>query len=153
MPFKLAKRVAPVSLYQNIDPTKCLRNHLGMVRSVAIGRCNWCSLTSAGPPLTNILDRRKTFIALASFRSFYEKTISGHFLDLLKENGLPSIWWEFRLNGFLEYKILKTLLFKIKIIDSPQCIFCKNEIEILEHVFYNCEITRSFWVALLSWFI
>ena len=108
----LAKRVAPVSLYQNIYPTKCLRNQLGIVRSVTIGRCNWCSLTSAGPPLTNILDRRRQemFIALASFRSFYAKTISGHLLDLLKENGLHSIWWEFRLNGFLEYKILNNVV-------------------------------------------
>ena len=36
-------------------------------------------------------------------------------------------------------------------IDSPQCTFCKNEIEFLEHLFYSCEITRSFWVALRSW--
>ena len=42
-------------------------------------------------------------------------------------------------------------LFNIKMIDWPQCTFCKNEIESLEHVFYNCEITRSFWVALRSW--
>ena len=28
----------------------------------------WCSLTSASPPQTNIIDRRKTFIDLASFR-------------------------------------------------------------------------------------
>ena len=33
---------------------------------------------------------------------FYEKTISSHFLDLLKQNGLLSFWWEFRLNGFLD---------------------------------------------------
>ena len=32
----LAKRVAPVSLYQNIDTTKCLRNQLGVLRSVTI---------------------------------------------------------------------------------------------------------------------
>ena len=36
-------------------------------------------------------------------------------------------------------------------IDWPQCTFCKNEIESLEHLFYNCEITRSRWVALRSW--
>ena len=66
----LANRVAPVSLYQTIVPTKCLRNQLGMVRSITIGRFNWCSLTSASPPLTKIIDRRKTFIDLASFRLF-----------------------------------------------------------------------------------
>ena len=36
-------------------------------------------------------------------------------------------------------------------IDSPQCTFCKNEIESLEHLFYCSEITRSFWVTLHSW--
>ena len=66
----LAKQVAPLSLYQNIVPTKCLQNQLGMVRSLTIGRSNWCSLTSASPPRTKIFDRRKTFIDLASFRLF-----------------------------------------------------------------------------------
>ena len=32
-------------------------------------------------------------------------------------------------------------LSKIKMTDSPQCTFCKNEIESLEHLFYNCEVT------------
>ena len=36
-------------------------------------------------------------------------------------------------------------------IDSPRCTFCKSAIELLEHPFYNGEITRSFWVALRSW--
>ena len=45
-----AKRAAPVSQYQNIVPTKYLRNQLGMVWSITIGRLNWCSLTSASPP-------------------------------------------------------------------------------------------------------
>ena len=55
-----------------------------------------------------------------------------------------------------QYKVLNNIvftnekLFKIKMIDSPQCTFCKNEIESLEHLFYNCEITRSLWVALRS---
>ena len=35
--------------------------------------------------------------------------------------------------------------------DLPQSTFCKNEIESLEHLFYTCKITRSFWVALRSW--
>ena len=41
-------------------------------------------------------------------------------------------------------------LFKITMIDSPQCTFCKNEIGFREHFFYSCEITRSSWVALRS---
>ena len=56
-----------------------------------------------------------------------------------------------------QYKVLNNIvftnekLFKIKMIDSPQCTFRKNEIESLEHLFCNCEITRSFCVALRSW--
>ena len=52
-----------------------------------------------------------------------------------------------------QYKVLNNIvftnekLFKIKMTDSPQCTFCKNEIESLEHLFYSCEITRSFWEA------
>ena len=58
-----------------------------------------------------------------------------------------------------QYKVLNNIVFtnekffKIKMIDSPQCTFCKNEIEFLEHLFCNSEITRSFWVALRSWFM
>ena len=36
-----AKRVAPVSLYQNFDPTKCLRNQPRMVKIFTIWRCSW----------------------------------------------------------------------------------------------------------------
>ena len=68
----LAKRVALVSLYQNIDPTKCLRNQLGMRRNVTIGRCNWRPLISASPHLNKIFVRRKTFIDLVSFRPFLQ---------------------------------------------------------------------------------
>ena len=57
----LAKRVALVSLYQNIDPTKCLRN-----------QCNWRPLISASPHLNKIFVRRKTFTDLVSFRPFLQ---------------------------------------------------------------------------------
>ena len=58
-----------------------------------------------------------------------------------------------------QYKVLSNIvftnekLFKIKMIFSPQYTFCKNEIEFIEYLFYNCEITRSFRVALRSWLI
>ena len=68
----LAKRVALVSLYQNIDPTKCLRNQLGMRRNVTTGRCNWRPLISASPHLNKIFVRRKTFTDLVSFRPFLQ---------------------------------------------------------------------------------
>lgn len=56
----------------------------------------------------------------------------------------------------LQYKILYRIvncndwLYKISILDSPQCRFC-NEIETLEHYFYLCNLTQDFWSAFLAW--
>ena len=69
----LAKRLATVSLYQNIDPTKCLRNQLEMAQNVKIYWCNWFPLTSASPPLTKLFVRRKTFNDLVPFQPFLQE--------------------------------------------------------------------------------
>ena len=38
-----------------------------------------------------------------------------------------------------------SFLYKIKLKDSPICTFCKVENETLAHLFWSCEIIRSFW--------
>ena len=38
-------------------------------------------------------------------------------------------------------------------IESPVCIFCKRETESLEHLFFNCYVTKFFWEAFCSWLI
>ena len=68
----LPKSVAQVSLYQNFDPTKCLRNQPGMVSVSTVCRCNRCSLTDASPPLTKIFVRRKTLNEI-SFHQFLQE--------------------------------------------------------------------------------
>ena len=45
----LTKRATPVSLYKIVDPKKCLRDQIGMVRRVTTGLCSWSSLTNASP--------------------------------------------------------------------------------------------------------
>ena len=56
----------------------------------------------------------------------------------------------------LQYKILHRVfncnqkLFLWKIIDSPNCIEC-GEIDTLEHFFFHCEPSRSFWVNFEIW--
>ena len=35
--------------------------------------------------------------------------------------------------------------------DSPSCTFCKREVESFEHLFFYCDITKTFWEALCSW--
>ena len=32
-------------------------------------------------------------------------------------------------------------------IDSPLCIFCKREFESIEHLFFYCNVTKTFWEA------
>ena len=42
-------------------------------------------------------------------------------------------------------------LFGFKMIDSPLCAFCQTEVESPEHLFFHCDITKSFWQLLCSW--
>ena len=35
--------------------------------------------------------------------------------------------------------------------DSPLCSFCKREVESFEHLFYYCDVTKTFWEAFYSW--
>ena len=55
------------------------------------------------------------------------------------------------------YKILNNIvfanakIFRLKIIDSPLCVFCKGEVESLEHLLFFCEVTKMFWRAFCTW--
>ena len=56
-----------------------------------------------------------------------------------------------------QYKILNNIvftnekLFRLKMIDSPLCVFCKGEVESLEHLLFFCEVTKMFWRAFYTW--
>ena len=52
-------------------------------------------------------------------------------------------WLQYRINHF----ILPTnkYLYRIGIIQSPNCLRCKSEIETLNHIFINCPGVISFW--------
>ena len=58
-----------------------------------------------------------------------------------------------------QYKILSNItftnqkLFKLKMIESLLCTFCKRETESLEHLFFYCYVTKFFWEAFCSWLI
>ena len=41
-------------------------------------------------------------------------------------------------------------LHKIRIIDTPKCRFCED-VETIEHYFYECKLTYEFWSAFLTW--
>ena len=38
-----------------------------------------------------------------------------------------------------------TYLYKVSIKDNGRCSFCKNEPESLEHLFFDCPITKDLW--------
>ena len=56
-----------------------------------------------------------------------------------------------------QYKLLNNIvftndkLFRFKMIDSPLCAFCQTEVESPEHLFFHCNVTKSFWQLLCSW--
>lgn len=47
----------------------------------------------------------------------------------------------------LLHRVIATnsLLYKIKLVDSKLCTFCKKSEESLEHLFFSCPVTRQFW--------
>ena len=55
-----------------------------------------------------------------------------------------------------QYKLLNNIvftndkLFRFKMIDSPLCAFCQTEVESPEHLFFHCNVTKSFWQLLCS---
>jgi len=56
-----------------------------------------------------------------------------------------------------QYKVLRNLvftnekMFRLKMTDLPLCSFCKREVESFEHLFYYCDVTKTFWEAFCSW--
>ena len=56
-----------------------------------------------------------------------------------------------------QYKILNNIvftnekLFRLKMTDSPLCAFCNRETESVEHLFFYCDVTMTFWEVLCSW--
>lgn len=44
------------------------------------------------------------------------------------------------------------VLYTWGIVDSPRCLFCQDNYETLEHLFYQCPIVARFWQQLISWY-
>ena len=56
-----------------------------------------------------------------------------------------------------QYKVLNNIvftnekMFRLNMTDSPSCTFCKREVESFEHLFFYCDVTKTFWEAFCSW--
>ena len=56
-----------------------------------------------------------------------------------------------------QYKILNRIVFtneklyRLGIVDSPNCAFCHDEVESIEHLLFFCTKSAEFWKHVLSW--
>lgn len=50
-------------------------------------------------------------------------------------------WLQYRINHYT--LATNKFLYKIKIVDSPLCVFCKDVDETIEHLFWSCEYTQN----------
>ena len=56
-----------------------------------------------------------------------------------------------------QYKILNCIMFTneklnlIGAVESPNCTFCQEATESVEHLLFSCRITSNFWKHVLSW--
>ena len=56
-----------------------------------------------------------------------------------------------------QYKILNYIIFTneklnlIGVVESPNCTFCQEATESVEHLLFSCRITSNFWKHVLSW--
>ncbi len=39
----------------------------------------------------------------------------------------------------------------MKLVDSPNCLYCNNIIDDIKHFFLSCEKTRNFWQSFFLW--
>ena len=58
---------------------------------------------------------------------------------------------EFQYNILNNIVFTNDKLFRFKMIDSPLCAFCREEVESLEHLFCLCKVTKTFWNTFFSW--
>lgn len=72
-------------------------------------------------------------------------------------NNTVRIPLEVRLRWF-QYRVVhriistNTFLFKIGIVDSPLCTFCKESAETITHLFFECTVTSNLIREVVSWF-
>ena len=67
--------------------------------------------------------------------------------NVTKDSNLQ--WFQYKVN----HRILGTnyLLHKMGIKNVSTCSFCKNQVETIKHLFWDCQLSNSFWDEIKSW--
>ena len=88
--------------------------------------------------------------------------------SIVRKLGNPDIEWSVTYSSvykitndsklrIFQYKILNNCLFlnmnlfQFKKIESPNCAFCKSQIETLEHFFIDCSYSRNYYISIKNW--
>lgn len=77
--------------------------------------------------------------------------LSNAFLDitkLVKDTKMRNFQFRFL------HRMLYTAntLFRWKMVDSPRCLYCHDELETFDHLFFECNVIKSFLVKLQAWY-
>ena len=64
---------------------------------------------------------------------------------------LDSITREFQYKFLNRIIYTSKALYKMGIVSSPTCTFCRKSEESLEHLFIYCEFSRDFWLSVTLW--
>ena len=57
---------------------------------------------------------------------------------------------EFQFKLLNKYLVTNAFLYKIGVVSSPVCSFCRKENESLEHILIHCNYTKEFWAEVIK---
>lgn len=83
---------------------------------------------------------------------FSEKTWSRIFELPIKVTQETKLRW-LQFQTFQRIVPTNGYLFKLNILNSSSCTFCKNYIETKEHLFYDCVHVKELWVKIEEWML
>lgn len=45
-----------------------------------------------------------------------------------------------------------TMLYRWGLVDSDRCFFCRDHYEMVEHLFFTCNVVKRFWTRVWTWY-
>ena len=69
--------------------------------------------------------------------------------DIKNDNKLK--WLQYQINRGSLFTNFRVNKFKPQI--SPNCSFCTNSIELISHLFFDCDIVLAFWLEVKNWIL
>jgi len=140
-----------VTYYGITNTVKKYLNHLRTRCAQKIILVNevWACIRSGNKSVKSILQDDKLPTAVIKWNSeFINLKWKNIFIKSFKTSSDAQLQ---RFQARLLHRILPTgkYLALCKLINSSSCVFCENEVETLNHLFWNCNYVHNFWNKLL----